>query len=162
MYQRIGAVALALAIAALAWVVVRSPGGIPRAFDDVCADDDQLATLNVSVTPAKFTYTVGDVARFKVQVMRAIKTDEHEQGQEVGPAEGVDVRMGLTIGDKILSADGITDDTGLARINVRLPSDTPRGTADIVAFAEREIADVECVPHEGGHFDAENLIRIRR
>lgn len=161
MYKRIGAVALPLAIAALAWVVLRSPVGAPRAFDDLCRDD-QLATLNVGVTPARFTYTIGDVARFKVQVIRAIKTDEHEQGQEVGPAGGAEVRMGLTIGAVILSAEGTTDDTGLVRLKVHLPSNTPKGTADIVAFAEREIADVDCVPHEAGHFDAEDFIRIRR
>ncbi len=161
MYKRIGAVAVALSLGALAWFAVGPSSVAPRAFDDACADN-RLSTFNVSVTPSKQTFAIGDVARFKVFVTRAIKADEHDEGEEVGPAEGADVKMGVSVGTITLAADGVTDATGLARLRVRLPPTMPGGRADVVAFAEKEAVPHDCIPHESGHFDAEDFVRIRR
>ncbi|MDQ3963228.1 MAG: hypothetical protein M3277_04840 [Actinomycetota bacterium] len=162
MYKRVGVVAVALLLGAVAWVAVRSPSDVaPRAFDAACSDN-RLSTFNVTVTPSKQTYVVGDVARFKVAVTRAAKADEHDEGEEVGPAEGADVKLGISIGTMTVAAEGITDPTGLARLSVRLPTKMPGGHADVVAFAEKEAVPHDCVPHESGHFDAEDFVRIRR
>lgn len=161
MYKRLGAVAVILALGGLAWFSLRSPALLPRAFDDPCADEG-LATLNVSVTPSRDAYAIGDVARFKIVVTRALKTDEHEEGEDLGPAEGVDVMLGLSAGTTTLGARGLTDPAGALDLSMRIPAGTPRGPADVLAFAKKETVDVDCVPHESGHFDAEDFVRIRR
>ncbi len=161
MYKRIGAAAVVLLLGGLAWFSMRSPEFIPRAFDDACADEG-LSTFNVSVVPSKSTYAVGDTARFKVVVTRALKTDEHEQGEDLGPAEGADVLFGLSVGARSVAARGVTDAAGAVNLSMRLPGNMPAGPADALAFAKKETVILDCVPHESGHFDAEGLIRIRR
>lgn len=161
MIKRFGVVGLALAIAGVGFFLGRSSSDIPRAFEDACADD-RVDTFNISVTPSRDVYAVGEMARFEVQVTRAIKTDEHEEGEELGPAEGVDVALNLNSGSVSLTDEALTDAEGKARIDLRLPLRARPGAADAFAVAEKETVDVECVPHEAGHFHAEELIRIVR
>ena len=161
MYKRLGAVVVVLALGGLAWFSLRSPAILPRAFEDPCADEG-LATLDLSVTPSRYMYAVGDVAHFNIVITRSLKTDEHEEGEDLGPVEGADVMLGLSAGTTTLGARGITDPAGALGLSMRIPAGTPRGPADVLAFAKKETVDVECVPHESGHFDAEGLIRIRR
>lgn len=134
----------------------------PAAFDD-CAEES-LPTLAVKTRVTKNAYRPGEVATFKVRVMRSAQTDEHGDGasREVGPAEGAEVTIGVTVKDVTLGAGGITDEDGRATVKMTLKRYVPAGVADVIASATAESVDVHCVPNESGHVEKPDLFRVIR
>ena len=134
----------------------------PAAFDN-CVDES-LATLAVKARVTKDAYRPGDVAIFKVRVVRAVQTDEHGEGpsQEIGPVEGAEVAIGATVDDVHLTAGGTTDEDGRATVKMTLQSYVPAGLADVIASATSETVDVHCVPNETGHIEKPDLFRVVR
>lgn len=134
----------------------------PAAFED--CEDQALATLAVTARVAQDAYRPGQVATFKVLVMRAVQTDDHGDGasQEVGPVEGAEVALGATVGDVRLAGGGTTDEFGKTTIKVTVARYVPAGVADVLVSATADSVDLECVPHESGHVEKPGLFRVVR
>jgi hypothetical protein len=134
----------------------------PAAFDD-CADES-LPTLAVKARVTQNAYRPGDVATFKVLVVRAVQTDEHGEGarQELGPVEEAEVTIGATVKDVTLGAGGTTDEDGRATVKMVLQRYVPAGLADVIASATSETVDAHCVPNESGHIEKPDLFRVIR
>jgi len=164
--MRLSVMSPAAVLAAVAMVLLGScsSSGVapPAAFED--CTDQTLQTLAVKVRTDKDSYRPGDVARFRVLVMRAAQTDEVGDGisQDVGPVEGAEVALGVTVKGVSLAGGGISDEDGRTTIRMSIARRVPTGSADVLASATAETVDVHCVPKEAGHVEKPDLFRIVR
>ena len=132
------------------------------AFED-CADE-ALPTLAVKARATRDAYRPGQFAVFKVLVNRAVQPDEHgESGSyAIGPVEGAQVGLGVSVADVSLTGGGTTDEEGRTTIKIMIARYVPAGVADVLASATADSSDLECVPSETGHVEKHGLFRVIR
>ena len=126
-----------------------------------CGDRvEPTRTFAVKLRVLDDEYRIGEKARFRVRVHRILG------GQDVGPVEGVQVAVGVDLGDVHLRDGGVTDSHGRASVEVALKRYAPAGRADVTASASKLIAiDVPChsqLEYEYGAVSKRNLFRVVR
>lgn len=127
-----------------------------------------LRTYNLEVKPDKKSYKVGDTAKVHVTVTRPAKEDPLGQGIPVDspesfPAEGVNVGIGLRIGEVFLFGHNITDAKGLTTVKVKIASYAPAGKASADAYAWKTQVDSPCARvEENGYTSVPNIFTVLR
>lgn len=122
-------------------------------------ESEPTRTFDIKVRAGKAIYRRGETARFQVTVTRVV------QGQVVGPAEGARVALFVMLGRVTLVGGSVTNAQGEATVKVRLRRFAPTGVADVIAFAEKEIADLPChteYEREFGRVDLSALFKVAR
>jgi hypothetical protein len=84
-----------------------------------------LRTLHIEAKVPKKVYKVGEIIKMPVEVTRPAKEDPLGQGipmdrPYVMPAEGVNLGVGLVIGDVFLPGFGVTDEEGKVTVQIRV------------------------------------------
>lgn len=127
-----------------------------------------LRTYHLEVEPSQKTYKVGDTAKINVVVTRPAHEDPAGQGIPIDPpqsfpAEGVNVGIGLRIGDVFLFGHSVTNADGLAVVKVPIKSYTPAGKAFADAYAWKTAADTPCLRvEENGYRQMPDLFTVIR
>lgn len=126
-----------------------------------CADPvEPTRTFAVKLRVLDDEYRIGEKARFRVRVHRIVG------GQDVGPVEGAEVAVGVSLGDVYLWGDGMTDSYGRTSVEVALKRYAPAGPADVWASASRLVAiDLPCnsqLENEYGSVTKRGLFRVVR
>ncbi len=114
--------------------------GTPQASADTSSECSQLRnrTLRVVLRAERPKVDAGDLAIVDVRVVRTLK------GAVLGPAEGVDVSVSLTQGQRYGAAFATTDAEGFATLSV--PTDAlRRGLADGRAYASKMTVPTHCI-----------------
>lgn len=125
-----------------------------------------LRTYHLEVAPSKKAYKVGDTAQINVTVTRPAHEDPLGQGIPVDPpesfpAEGVNVGIGLRIGDVFLFGHAVTNADGVAKVMVPIKSYTPAGKAYADAYAWKTAADTPCLKiEENGYRQLPGLFTV--
>jgi len=127
-----------------------------------------LRTYHLDVKPDKKSYRVGDVAKVHVTVTRPGEEDPLGQGIPIGspenfPAEGVNVGIGLRVGDVFLFGHNVTDAEGRATVKVKIASYAPPGKASADAYAWKTAVDTPCARvEENGYTSIRNIFTVLR
>lgn len=127
-----------------------------------------LKTFHLVVKPIKTQYQVGDTAKIQVTVTRPAHEDPaglgiQQEPPESFPAEGVNVGMGLRIGDVFLFGHAISNADGKAVVKIKIKSYTPSGMAMVDAYAWRTVADTTCAKvEEEGYRQMPDLFKVFR
>lgn len=127
-----------------------------------------LRTFHLEVKPIKKAYQVGETAKIEITVTRPAHEDPLGLGQPIDPpfsfpAEGVNVGMGLRIGDVFLFGHAISDADGKAVVRIKIKSYTPAGTATADAYAWKTAAETTCVTvEENGYRQMPDLFKVFR
>ena len=127
-----------------------------------------LRTYKVEVKPAKKSYKVGDVAQVHVAVTRPAEEDPLGQGipvesPESFPAEGVNVGIGLRVGDIFLFGHNVTDAEGRTTVKVKIARYAPAGKASADAYAWKTQVDSPCARvEENGYTQVQNIFTVLR
>ena len=95
-------------------------------------------TFVVKVRVLDDKYQLGEKAKFRVRVHRVV------EGQDLGPVEGAEVGVGVTLGDVYLTGGGMTDAEGRTLVKVALKKYAPAGLADAFVYASKLVTDVPC------------------
>lgn len=122
-------------------------------------ESEPTRTFDVRVEVRKAVYQVGDVARFDVTVTRKL------DGVVVGPADGANVMLGVSLDDVFLGGGSLTDSEGQAVVQVRLKSYLPQGSADVLGYANKRLVDLPCnsrFEYEFGDFLETNFFKVVR
>jgi hypothetical protein len=152
-------IAAAVAVLSTVLVGVASPAhlalGSP-AETCVSGGGEDLQTFRLSIQSAREAYRVGEVATIEGRVERDL------QGH-TEPAQGVNVLVGLTIKRVQLFGAAVTDDEGIATIEIKLKRYVPTGTVHADASATKEYGDGHCLGfREVGQTEVDNFFTIRR
>lgn len=150
---------LGLCLALLGGVACADETTQPRAFDDAqdsCTYEKAIESLEMTVS-GPTTLTRGSVAEFEVKVVRSADLDP-QKAQDLPKAnrravdpvdaavEGALVAVSLSVADGTPMGDmAVTDDHGVATLEIRVKGSTPNGTADATGFAWREVFEGPCV-----------------
>ena len=127
-----------------------------------------VRTYRLEVKPDKKSYNVGDVAKVHVTVTRPAGEDPLGQGIPVSspeqfPAEGVNVGIGLRVGDVFLFGHSVTDAEGRATVKVKIASYAPAGKASADAYAWKTQVDSPCARvEENGYAQVSNIFTVLR
>jgi hypothetical protein len=127
-----------------------------------------LRTYNLDVRPDKKSYKVGDTAKVHVTVTRPAKEDPLGEGIPIDspenfPAEGVNVGIGLRVGDVFLFGHNVTDAEGKTIVKVKIASYAPPGKASADAFAWKTAVDSPCARvEENGYTSIPNMFTVLR
>lgn len=153
----------------------------PRAFEDAresCSDaDESLETLNVVAGGLSDRLARGSVAEFRVRVVRSVDealANELPQASlsrsipeppdpTKAPVEGASVGFFLTVDDSLpaLWGVGVTDESGMATVRIKVKKSAATGVADATAFATREVTDGPCMHiAEVGSYHEEEMVTI--
>jgi hypothetical protein len=122
----------------------------------------QLRTFTVEIEPVAKTYKIGGPAKVSVVVTRPAHKDPLQLGPEFeppasAPAAGVNIGIGVHVGEVFVPGFGQTDDAGEAIVTIKLPSYMKPGIADLDGYAWKIQADSPCMTiEEDGytHMDA--------
>lgn len=157
---RTAGVALATALVAVPLSVAPSPAA-------GCAMETvSLKTFHLEVSSKKKVYKVGDTATVKVNVTRPAEEDPLGNGIPIErpttePAEGINVGIGLRVGDVFLFGHSITDANGDAAVKVKLEPWTPPGNAIADAFAWNIVQDTPCLRiEENGYRQSPSIFKV--
>lgn len=106
-----------------------------------CEDGSDLHSFKVRMWSEKSRYSLGEVARVHVKVIREV------EGRDLGPAEGVQVTVGIRSKDETVSLFGgaVSDEAGKALVKVRIGRHMQLGPADAFATAVKEVTDGPCL-----------------
>jgi hypothetical protein len=127
-----------------------------------------LRTFYVTMKADKPSYAVGDIAKVNVTVTRPAHEDPAHLGvpfdpPQSFPAEGVNVGLGLRIGDVFLFGHEITDANGKAQVKVEIKDYTPAGTAIGDGFAWNVLHESVCARvEETGYTNVPKLFKVTR
>ena len=127
-----------------------------------------LRTFRLEVKPDKRSYKVGDVAKIHVTVTRPAEEDPFGQGIPLDPpntypAEGVNVGIGLRIGDVFLFGHNVTDAEGHAVVSIKIASYAPAGKATADTYSWYTQFDSPCARvEENGYTSIPNIFRVLR
>lgn len=127
-----------------------------------------LRTYRVEVKPDKKSYRVGDLAKVHVTVTRPAEEDPIGQGIPINspesfPAEGVNVGIGLRIGEVFLFGHNVTDAEGHTLVKIKIASYAPPGEASADAYAWKTQVDSTCARvEENGYTSVPNLFTVLR
>jgi hypothetical protein len=146
------------AIAGAAALLAISAGqavALPAAGNDACESPHDHDIYRMEIAPLTRTVQRGETAQVRATVHRSVN------GHDLGPAEGAHVVVALTLGDFTRAGGAVTDEHGLAMVDIRLGRRFPTGWADARAHATREPADLPCHPYrEGGGTQAARFLRV--
>lgn len=127
-----------------------------------------VESLDVELRAARRRYAPGDVARVRVTVTRPAGSDPAGPGELVDPpasvpAAGVEVGLGVSIGDEYAYGYGVTGDRGITTAKVRIPADAPRKAAHVRALASKRYVNTICANvDEVGFASKRRLFRVVR
>lgn len=127
-----------------------------------------LRTYHVVIKSDKEVYAVGETAKIHVKVTRPAHEDPLNLGIPIDPpvsepAEGVNVGLGLRVGDVFLPGFGITDAKGEVDIGIKLPPYTPTGSATADGYAWQEQVKTTCLTiQENGYRQEPRLFKVVR
>ncbi|MGH2730595.1 MAG: hypothetical protein ACRDJI_08290 [Actinomycetota bacterium] len=154
-------IAAAVAVLSTVLVGVASPApawGAPTPPAPACQwqNPDDLQTLRVALRSTRDSYRAGEVATMEALV-------ERDVAGHIEPAEGVNVVVRVDVKEVQLYGAGVTDEAGIATIQIRLKRSTPTGAADAVASATKKYGDGHCLGfREEGHAEFDDLFTVRR
>lgn len=145
--------------AAVASAAVAGPRVSKDGWGSGCGEQvEPTRTFAVKLRVLDDEYRIGEKARFRVRVHRILG------GQDLGPVEGAQVAVAVSLGDMNLWVDGVTDSSGRTSVTVALKRYVPAGRADVSASASKWIAiDVPChSEYEYGSVTKRGLFRVVR
>jgi hypothetical protein len=125
-----------------------------------------LKTFHLEVKAKKKVYKVGEIAQVLVNVTRPAEEDPLGNGIPIDrpttePAEGINVGIGLRVGDVFLFGHALTNAAGDAVVKVKLEPWTPAGNAIADVFAWNIVRDTPCLRiEENGYRQEPNIFRI--
>lgn len=123
------------------------------------SETTSLRTLHIEAEVLQDHYAIGDVAKFPVHVTRPAKEDPARLGLPwerpyVEDAAGVNVGVGLLIGDVFLPGFAITDDEGKATIKIKIKQYAQPAAVDAAFYSWNVVADTPCLRVEENGFVA--------
>ncbi len=127
-----------------------------------------LRTYHLEVKANKPAYKVGELAKVKVTVTRPAHEDPagagiEQEPPESFPAEGVNVGIGLRVGEVFLFGHSMTNEEGVAMVKIRLKAYTPAGKASADAYAWKTAVDTPCARvEENGYAQKSSLFNVLR
>ena len=127
-----------------------------------------LRTFTVEMKADKPSYAIGDIARVNFTVTRPAQEDPAHLGvpfdpPQSFPAEGVNVGLGLRVGEVFLFGHGVTDAEGKAQVKVEIKDYTPAGTAIGDGFAWNVLHESVCARvEETGYVNVPKLFKVTR
>ncbi len=147
----------AIASAAVPGAHVSSKDGL----ESGCADPvEPTRTFAVKLRVLDDEYRIGEKARFRVLVHRILG------GQDVGPVEGAQIAVAVSLDDVTLWDGGVTDSYGRTLVKVALKRYAPAGRADVSASASKLIAiNIPChsqLEYEYGSVRKREFFRVVR
>lgn len=125
-----------------------------------------LKTFDLTVKGKAKVYEVGETAHIEVTVMRPAKEDPAGLGityepPDQRPAKNVNAGIGLRVGDVFLFGHGMTNEKGVADVDIKLESWTPAGKALADAFAWNVVQDTPCLRlEENGYVQKPNVFKV--
>lgn len=129
----------------------------------------QLKTLKLEASPAKDSYRIGEVAKFKALVTRPADEDPLGQGipmdrPYVTPAEGISIGVGLLFnGNVFLPGFGVTGEDGKVTLKVKIMDYVKPGTVHASFFAWKTMADLPCARiDETGYLPFPDIFTVRK
>ena len=150
---------LGLCLALLGGVACADDATQPRAFDDAqasCTDEKAIESLEMTVS-GPTSLTRGSIAEFEVKVARSADLDP-AKAQDLPKAnraaihpvdtavEGALVGFSLSVANGTPMGDlALTDDHGIATLEIKVKRSSLAGTADATGFAWREVFEGPCV-----------------
>lgn len=128
------------------------PAGVALAS---CEDGSDLHSYKVRMWAEKSRYSLGEVARVHVKVIREV------EGRDLGPAEATEVSVALLSKDVAAWGGAVTDAAGKALVKVRIGTHMQPGPADAFARAHKEVAYAPCMRiREFGVQEKKDLLTI--
>lgn len=117
-------------------LAVVGPPGLALAS---CEDGADLHSFKVRMRPDKARYSLGEVARVHVRVIREV------EGRDLGPAEGTDVAVALLSKGVAAWGGSITGADGKALVKIRIGRHMQPGPADALVRAKKDVATAPCM-----------------
>lgn len=147
--------------AAIALAAVPGPRVSNKGLESACGEQvEPSRTFAVKLRVLDDEYRIGEKARFRVRVHRIVG------GQDVGPVEGAQIAVAVSLGDVYLWDGGVTDSSGRTSVNVALKRHAPAGRADVSASASKPTGiDTPCqsqLEYEYGSVSKRALFRVVR
>jgi hypothetical protein len=127
-----------------------------------------LRTLHIEAKVPKKTYKIGDIIKIPVEVTRPAEEDPFGQGipmnrPMVFPAEGVNLGVGLVIGDVFLPGFGVTDDDGKVTVQIRVERWVKPATANASFYAWNPQVETVCARvEEFGYRPYPSFLKVGR
>jgi hypothetical protein len=136
-----------------------------RAIQGNAMDIVQARTFTVDVTTKK-AYRIGGKATIDAVVTRPAHRDPLQAGPEFdppasAPADGVNVGIGIHVGDVFVPGFGVTDENGKVTVTIKLPKYMKSGSASIDAYAWKIAVDSPCLTlEEDGFTHVDNAFKV--
>lgn len=127
-----------------------------------------LKTFHIEAKPTAKIVPVGDTIKVKTNVTRPAQEDPLGQGipmdrPYVTPAEGVNVGVGLLIGDVFLPGFAITDENGDAVIKIKIERYVKPGPVDAAFYAWNVVQETPCATiQENGFRPFSDFFKVTR
>jgi hypothetical protein len=127
-----------------------------------------LRTFHLEVKGDKPLYNIGEVAKIHVTVTRPAHEDPLGQGIPLDPpmsfpAEGVNVGVGLRVGEVFLFGHNITDAEGHTIVKVKIEKYAQPGPASADIYAWKSLVDLPCLRvEENGYTQAPKIFTVPR
>ena len=127
-----------------------------------------LRDFYIEASVKKKSYKVGDTIQFPVRVSRPSDSDPLGLGVptdpgSIGPAEEVNIGVGLLVGEVFLPGFAVTDANGEALIKVKVESYVKPATVDAAFYAWKVAVDTPCVRvEENGFRPVSRMFKITR
>lgn len=121
-----------------------------------CDQRDDENTFRVTTTFDRSPYRVGDTVYFEVLVERDLKAT-------VEPAEKVDVAVAIDVKGRVVFGTAVTNESGIAHVEVLLKRHLPAGKGDVGVGAWKEHIETPCtLLREVGTETLERAITVRK
>jgi hypothetical protein len=171
---RIGVVVAVALVGATLSVATASPAaacgsrGVRQQMKAGALEVLSLRTFHLEVKGDKPQYRIGEVAKIHVTVTRPAHEDPLGQGIPIDPpmsfpAEGVNVGVGLRLGDVFLFGHNITDTEGHTIVKIKIESYAQPGPASADIYAWKSLVDLPCLRvEENGYTQHPKIFTILR
>ena len=125
-----------------------------------------LRSFYVEMKVDKPVWKIGETVIIHSTVTRPAHEDPAGQHIEIDPpqseaAAGVNMGIGLRVGDVFLFGSGITDDAGKVDVKVKLKPYTTPGSASVDGYAWNRVATTPCLNvEENGYTHLDNMFKV--
>ena len=143
-----------------------STAGVRSGLRSGAFETVSLRTYHLEAKADKPSYKIGEIAKVHVTVTRPAHEDPFGEGIPIDPpqsfpAEGVNVGIGLRIGEVFLFGHNVTNADGKAVVSVKIAGYAPAGKATADVFAWKTAVDSPCARvEENGYTQSPNIFTV--
>ena len=125
-----------------------------------------IRSFYVEMKVDKPVWKIGETVIIHSTVTRPAHEDPAGQHIEIDPpqsepAAGVNMGIGLRVGDVFLFGSGITDENGKVDVKVKLKPYTTPGNASVDGYAWNRVASTPCLNvEENGYTHIDNMFKV--